>query len=472
MTMAIPKPKLITLLKDSAQHLESSDDFSPILYETLAALHQHAFSQIATLQTQITALQAEQEVQRQNLQHAEQASKEAMKLSNSSTKSSISESKHQKQQVSGVELLEQQKKAAAEKRRLEVIEKRRKAAEEQKKKEQEEKRKFLEYEQRKINLKSKAKAGKPLPSDAESLADRMKNEMSALNIGKQEASDEVGTQGTPTEVSEAATKDSPEQVQRKNEPKRSKTEAEVQPSSRPQQTQQQAQQQQETKSPAKQQAQKQKQQRTLQQGQHQAEWNAAQQQPYQHQQAWNQKPAARPNYPQPASSVPSNQSQTQQHPHPSQQPPHHAPTGVDMKYRNMSQQTQQDDSPSMQSALKRNILLNWALQPPAYQILRTIDELLCSIHMVYPPAFGLSAHSYFESWKLIPRADICCNTSGQLDDEKIKKAVRKLRFFLHPDKLPRDLSGDQAFTCKLLWDVTNDAFEDYKTSRDTLDWLQ
>ena len=90
---------------------------------------------------------------------------------------------------------------------------------------------------------------------------------------------------------------------------------------------------------------------------------------------------------------------------------------------------------------------------------------------MYPPAFGVAAHSYFEGWKLITPGDIGDPMTGSLDPDKIKKAVRKLRFFLHPDKLPRDLTDDQAFTCKLLWDVTNDAFEDYKTSQETLDWI-
>ena len=62
--------------------------------------------------------------------------------------------------------------------------------------------------------------------------------------------------------------------------------------------------------------------------------------------------------------------------------------------------------------------------------------------------------------------------AGALDKDKLGKAVRKVRFFLHPDKLPRDLSDDQQFMCKLLWDVTNDAWEDYKKSLEELDWLQ
>jgi len=38
-------------------------------------------------------------------------------------------------------------------------------------------------------------------------------------------------------------------------------------------------------------------------------------------------------------------------------------------------------------------------------------------------------------------------------------AFRKVKFFLHPDKLPKDFSEMQLFVCKLLWDVLADAWE-------------
>jgi hypothetical protein len=40
-----------------------------------------------------------------------------------------------------------------------------------------------------------------------------------------------------------------------------------------------------------------------------------------------------------------------------------------------------------------------------------------------------------------------------------RKAVRKTKFFLHPDKLPKDLSTEQTFVCKMLWDIVADAWE-------------
>jgi len=57
------------------------------------------------------------------------------------------------------------------------------------------------------------------------------------------------------------------------------------------------------------------------------------------------------------------------------------------------------------------------------------------------------------------------------DENKLKKAVRKLRVFLHPDRLPRDFSPEHTFVCKMLWDVTNDAWEEFLKHKDDLDWV-
>jgi len=36
------------------------------------------------------------------------------------------------------------------------------------------------------------------------------------------------------------------------------------------------------------------------------------------------------------------------------------------------------------------------------------------------------------------------------------KAVRKAKFFLHPDKLPKDLTDNQSTLFKTLWDVIHE----------------
>jgi len=43
--------------------------------------------------------------------------------------------------------------------------------------------------------------------------------------------------------------------------------------------------------------------------------------------------------------------------------------------------------------------------------------------------------------------------------EVLKRAVRKAKFFLHPDKLPKDLTENQAILFKTLWDVIRDSWD-------------
>ncbi|VEU44208.1 unnamed protein product [Pseudo-nitzschia multistriata] len=118
---------------------------------------------------------------------------------------------------------------------------------------------------------------------------------------------------------------------------------------------------------------------------------------------------------------------------------------------------------STESTLKRSVLVTWGLQPPAMQVLKPVSQLICSIHTVFPPAFGMAAHEYFRGWKPV--------AASEVEEPKLKKTVRKIRFFLHPDKLPHDLTEEQQFLCKLLWDVINDAFEEHKKSKEDLDWM-
>lgn len=44
------------------------------------------------------------------------------------------------------------------------------------------------------------------------------------------------------------------------------------------------------------------------------------------------------------------------------------------------------------------------------------------------------------------------------------KAVRKIKFFLHPDKLPKDFNEQQISLCRMLWDVIIEANDEYNDS--------
>ncbi len=183
--------------------------------------------------------------------------------------------------------------------------------------------------------------------------------------------------------------------------------------------------------------------------------------------------------------------QQQQHHHPQQQqqhrpPPQHAPqarhtppppqqhqqrqhSGADNKYAKMASQSD-DDGQAAITKIKHSILIQWALQPPQLQMLRPIAALVTTIHTVYPPALGVKGHEYFKKWKPIGREELA-GANGLPEEAKLKKAVRKIRFFLHPDKLPHDLDEEQKFTVKMLWDITNDSWEEYQKHKEDLDWV-
>lgn len=130
-----------------------------------------------------------------------------------------------------------------------------------------------------------------------------------------------------------------------------------------------------------------------------------------------------------------------------------------------------DDGQAAITKIKHSILIQWALQPPQLQMLRPIAALVTTIHTVYPPALGVSGHDYFKKWKPITREELA-GVNGLPEEAKLKKAVRKIRFFLHPDKLPHDLDEEQKFTVKMLWDITNDSWEEYQKHKEELDWVK
>jgi hypothetical protein len=139
----------------------------------------------------------------------------------------------------------------------------------------------------------------------------------------------------------------------------------------------------------------------------------------------------------------------------------------------MAHQTE-DDSQMAIHAIKHGVLVDWALQPPMLQILRPIEVLITTIHKVFPPKFGVPGHAYFAKWTPITHAEVSLSPAmgNRVDDEKLKKAIKKLRFFLHPDKLPHEFNSEQLYICKMAWDITSDAFEEHKKKEEDLGWMR
>jgi hypothetical protein len=140
-----------------------------------------------------------------------------------------------------------------------------------------------------------------------------------------------------------------------------------------------------------------------------------------------------------------------------------------MKYARMAGESGDGMQMTIQR-IRHGILVEWALQPPAMQSLRPIHHLISSIHTVFPPKFGVTPHEHFQKWTIVTLPELM--SGAQPDDEKLKKVVRKLRLWLHPDKLPREFSEEHQFMCKMLWDITSDAFEDHKKREEELGWMR
>lgn len=222
-----------------------------------------------------------------------------------------------------------------------------------------------------------------------------------------------------------------------------------------------------------QQQQQQQQQEQWQKQQWQQQQHQQQQQQYHNHQQWNQQHHPQPPYSQ---APPPNHQQAgfTGGPQPQQARPGPGDNTAEFQSKYAKAIAEEDDGQAAITALKRNILLNWALQPPSFNALKPIHFLVTSIHGVFPPAFNVKGHAYFAKWKPFSESDLQISAAmgNNPDEEKLKKAVRKIRFFLHPDKLPKDLDEHQQFMCKMLWDVTSDAWEEHIKKNEELDWIQ
>jgi len=203
------------------------------------------------------------------------------------------------------------------------------------------------------------------------------------------------------------------------------------------------------------------------QQQRQQQWQQQQWQ-QQQQQQWQQKQQQ-----QPFPSAPNSNGAAPPAPPPPTAPPPPQTTPIGAKYAKMAENNEEAGQ-AVNTAIKRNILVNWALRPPMMQVLRPIDQLVVTIHNAWPPAFGVPAHPYFSKWKPIEASELQVSTvmANTANEEKLKKAVRKIRFFLHPDKLPRDMNPEQEFMVKMLWDITSDAWDEHCSKNEELDWVR
>ena len=151
---------------------------------------------------------------------------------------------------------------------------------------------------------------------------------------------------------------------------------------------------------------------------------------------------------------PSQQSSSFQQP--STPPPHFSQTSPQSHFQ------QRATPPAPQGSAvtpNRNDLLvavnqTWAKQPPTYTTPKPIEELLETVGSTF---ILVPSHTYFTT-KYHPFAREALQSGGY---DVIKRAVRKMRLFLHPDRLPKDLNESQSLLCRTLWDQISEAWECY-----------
>lgn len=154
---------------------------------------------------------------------------------------------------------------------------------------------------------------------------------------------------------------------------------------------------------------------------------------------------------QPSSYSPAHQQQQQAVPHPFQATMH-LPTPVTTP--DQTRQTIALSAPQLSQAIETR----WAKQPPTFHAIKPLPELLATIGTTF---LLVKRHEHFEK-KFHPFSREALVTGGH---DVLKRAVRKMRFFLHPDRLPRDFSEKQTLLCQNLWNIISEAWDSYSASR-------
>jgi len=118
--------------------------------------------------------------------------------------------------------------------------------------------------------------------------------------------------------------------------------------------------------------------------------------------------------------------------------------------------------PTTSSELNMALEQSWSKQPPAFTQLQPLPQLLSTLKATFDL---VESHVYFET-KFHAFSPVSFSGGGAHSTYSVlKKAVRKMRLFLHPDKLPKDLTELQALLCQSLWNTLSEAWDVYENEQ-------
>ena len=97
---------------------------------------------------------------------------------------------------------------------------------------------------------------------------------------------------------------------------------------------------------------------------------------------------------------------------------------------------------------------HWGYTSPDSKNLRPLQDLLVTVPTLFANP-KVEPHDYYSKWKEFDKEAF--TESGDELKDLLKRAVRKTKFFLHPDKLPKDLTESQALLFRSVWDIIQDS---------------
>jgi hypothetical protein len=101
----------------------------------------------------------------------------------------------------------------------------------------------------------------------------------------------------------------------------------------------------------------------------------------------------------------------------------------------------------------KEYIQQWSHEGPSYKKLKPLEVLLVDVPNLFPPTNSfVESHEYYFKWKEFSE-DAFSGESGDELKELLRRASRKSKLFLHPDKLPSDLTENQDLLFKSVWNV-------------------
>jgi len=99
----------------------------------------------------------------------------------------------------------------------------------------------------------------------------------------------------------------------------------------------------------------------------------------------------------------------------------------------------------------------WSREAPGYTKMKPLEDLLVSVPELFPPTnLFVESHEHFFKWKAFSY-DAFIGESGDELKALLKRASRKSKLFLHPDKIPTDLTPCQETLFKSMWEILQES---------------